>query len=207
MKDEATADAVMVTLGVEDLQRTFQRMSEPAFLLSLYYERYDDWPRSVIRQRRSHEEEITLIGPLIDTGLGVTPQREYLFRTDPVTRYLGNWNSDGYLATADLWPTPDAGDAFRTQVLSRIPVVFVQGDWDRSTPIENTLSVAPYFINGRVVVVEHGEHALLESLPEQLPQTMNLLEQFLRTGTTSNLPVHVTMPVGRFDAIDFPPPR
>jgi pimeloyl-ACP methyl ester carboxylesterase len=207
VKDESTGNDVVITLGIEDLQRVFQRMSEPAFILSLYYGRYDEWAQSVLRQRHSHDEELALIGPLIDTGLWLTAEREHRIAADPATRFLGRWNSAGYLATGSLWPTADAGDAFRHEVLSPIPVVFVQGDWDRATPIENTLSVAPFFTNGQVVVVEHGEHALLESLPEQLPGFMNLLQQFLRTGARQNLPAKVSMPVGRFDEIEFPPPR
>lgn len=206
VKDDKSGEVVSITLGIEDLQRAFIGASEPAFLLGLYYEHYDRWARSVIRDRRSHDEEIAIIGPLIDTGLGVTAKREYLLRTDPAIRFLGQWNFDGAIHMADLWPTPDAGDAFRSEVISLVPVVFVQGDWDRFTPIENTLAVAPWFINGRVLIVEHGEHSLLESMPDELPQVMTQLQQFLRTGKASTLPVHVTIPVGRFDPPDFPPP-
>jgi hypothetical protein len=63
-----------------------------------------------------------MIGPLIDTSLGVTPKREYLLRTDAGTEFLGHWNFDSYLATADIWPTEDVGDEFRTEVVSHIPV-------------------------------------------------------------------------------------
>jgi hypothetical protein len=62
-----------------------------------------------------------------------------LLRSDPASRYLGHWNFDSDLATADIWPTEDEGDDFRTEVISRIPVVFAQGDWDPNTPVENTL--------------------------------------------------------------------
>lgn len=201
------SDTITVTVGREDFQRDFPRgPNGPAFLLSLYYERYVAWVFPMSAGRRSREVETVLIGPLIDTSLGVTPKREHLLKTDAGTEFLGQWNFDSYLATADIWPTADVGDDFRNEIVSRIPVVFAQGDWDTSTPVENTLNVAPYFLNGRVLVAEHGGHGVLDPIAEHLPEVMSVLLDFLQTGNSSNLPARVTLPVPKFAAPDFPPP-
>ncbi|HSE37993.1 MAG TPA: alpha/beta hydrolase [Blastocatellia bacterium] len=201
------SDTVSVTVGREDLQRDFPRGTNgPAFLLSLYYERYVAWVLPMATARRSREVETVLIGPLIDTSLGVTPKREHLLRSDVGTEFLGQWNFDSYLATADVWPTADVGDEFRNEVVSRIPVVFAQGDWDTSTPVENTLNVAPYFLNGRVLIAEHGGHGVLDPIAEHLPDVWSVLSEFLKTGKNDNLPARVTLPVPKFAVPDFPPP-
>jgi hypothetical protein len=150
--------------------------------------------------------ENQLIGPLIDTSLGVTPKREYLLRTDTGTEFLGQWNFDSYLATADIWPTADVGDEFRTEVISRIPVVFAQGDWDTSTPVENTLNIAPFFPNGRVLIAHRGGHGVLSPIAEHLPDVMSVLLEFLQSGSTVNLPARVTLPLPPVAVPDFPPP-
>ena len=201
------SDTRTIPIGREDFQRDFPRGTRgPAFLLSLYYERYITWALSVDARRRSREGEAPLLGPLIDTSLGVTPRREFLLRTDAATEFLGQWNFDSYLASADIWPTADVGDDFRTDVLSAIPVVFAQGDWDTSTPVENTLNVAPFFPNGRVLIAAHGGHGVLDPIAEHLPDVMSVLLEFLRTGNTGNVPGRVTLPVPKFIAPDFPPP-
>jgi pimeloyl-ACP methyl ester carboxylesterase len=207
VKDDKTGETVTVVLGREDLQRGFPRGTDgPAFILSLYYEQYDQWARSVIAGRRSREAELSLIGALIDTSLGVTPRREHLLRTDAGIEFLGQWNFDSYLATAEIWPTADVGDEFRTEVVSRIPVVFAQGDWDTSTPVENVLNVAPYFPNGRVVIATHGGHGVIGPIAEHLPEVMATLLEFLQAGSTANLPARVTLPAPKFTVPDFPPP-
>ena len=201
------SDTLTVTVGREDLQRDFPRGTNgPAFLLSLYYERYVAWALPMATARRSREVETVLIGPLIDTSLGVTPKREHLLRTDAGTEFLGQWNFDSYLATAGIWPTADVGDEFRNEIVSRIPIVFAQGDWDTSTPVENTLNVAPYFLNGRVLIAEHGGHGVLDPIADHLPEVMTVLLEFLKTGDNANVPARVTLPAPKFAAPDFPPP-
>src|SRR5262245_12450752 len=200
-------EAPTITLGPEDFRRSFQRGTNgPAILLSLYHEQYDSWAWSALAGRRSREAELLVIGPLIDTGLGVTPRREYLLRTDAGTEFLGQWNFDSYLATADIWPTPDVGDEFRTETVSLIPVVFAQGDWDTNTPVENALNIAPYFPNGRLIIATHGGHGVIDPIADSLPGVFETLLEFLRTGGAANLPARVTMPAPEFNAPDFPPP-
>lgn len=207
VKDPKTGEMPTVTLGREDFQRDFPRgPNGPALLLSLYYERYNQWAFSVHNGRRGREVDVQLLGPLIDTSLGVTPRREHLLRTDAGTEFLGQWNFAAYLATADIWPSPDVGDEFRAEVMSRIPVVFAQGDWDFQTPIENALNVLPFFPNGRLLIAVHGGHGVIEPIAQHLPEVMATLIEFLKTGATANLPGRVTLPVPKFAVPDFPPP-
>jgi len=196
-----------ITLGPEDFQRSFPRGTDgPAFLISLYHEQYDQWAYSTLARRRGWEWEVPLIWPLIDTSLGVTPRREHLLRIDAGAEFLGQWNFDSGLATADIWPTQDVGDEFRTEVVSRIPVVFAQGDWDTNTPLENALNIAPYFPNGRLMIATNGGHGVIEPIAYYLPDLFETLLEFLRTGSTANLPARVTLPSPKFAEPDFPPP-
>jgi pimeloyl-ACP methyl ester carboxylesterase len=205
--DSKAGETPTITLGPEDFQRSFPMGTNgPAFLLSLYHERYDRWASSALSGRRSREVDFPLIGALIDTSLGVTPRREHLLRTDAGTEFLGQWNFDSYLATADIWPTQDVGDEFRTEIVSRIPVVFAHGDWDTNTPVENALNIAPYFPNGRLMIATHGGHGVIEPIAENLPGVFETLLEFLRNGSTANLPARVTLPAPKFNAPDFPPP-
>ena len=75
-----------MTLGAEDFQKHFLNLAaDPSLLLSLYHERgFETWARDVLTRRRE-QRELPLIGPLIDTSLGVTSKREYLLRTDPAS--------------------------------------------------------------------------------------------------------------------------
>jgi pimeloyl-ACP methyl ester carboxylesterase len=144
---------------------------------------------------------------LIDSSLGVTPRRLFQLRTDPATDFLGHWNFDRYLSTAEIWPTPDVGDEFRTEVVCPIPVVFVHGDWDTQTPVENTLQVAPYFPNAHVLLVERGGHGAMNQVARQFPDTMQALLAFLKTGSTANLPTRVSLPLPKFSVPTFPAPE
>ncbi len=204
-----TGAAQTITLGHEDFQRdaALRTAAGPQFVLSLYYEHYEPWAQTISQARRTRSAELTMIGPLIDSSLGVTPARLYLLRNDPATAFLGQWNFDSYLATADIWPSPDVGDDFRTEVPCPIPVVFVQGDWDVQTPVENVLQVAPYFRAGHVVLVEHAGHGVMSQVTQYLPGTKKALLEFLKNGDTARLPTRVAVPAPKFGVPDFPPPK
>ena len=154
----------------------------------------------------ARRQPIRLIGPLIDSSLGVTPERRHRLWTDPATRFVGRGNFAPYLATADIWPSPDVGDAFRTPVLCQVPVIFAQGDWDTQTPIENMFEIAPYFTNSRVIIAERGGHGVIAPIARELPSVWKELLEFLRTGDMEGIPVRVRLqPSRRFSPPRFPP--
>jgi pimeloyl-ACP methyl ester carboxylesterase len=176
----------------------------PAFILSIYHRHYDEWALEVIEQRAAGSQG--LIRPLIDTSTGVSPARLHRLRTDPAISLVGTWAFEIDVASAPAWPTPDLGENFRTPVVSSIPVLFVHGDWDMSTPVDNALSLLPYFPKGRAIVVHRAGHdGTFYQLREQ-PAAKAAVYDFLRTGATTNLPVSVTLALPKFAIPSFPAP-
>jgi len=198
-----------VVLGSGDLQLALLSHTQdaeqwPAFILSLYHRHYEQWARDTIENRRA--APTTLIGPLADSSLGVTAAREHLLRTDPALELLGSWNFESNIATAPDWPTPDMGDTFREPVRTTTPVVFVHGDWDTSTPIDNTLGLLPYFPNGHAILVHRAGHDGAFYQLRDDPAAKQAVYDFLKSGSTGSLPVTVTLPVPEFERPAFAPP-
>jgi len=208
VRDDA-GKAQTVALGAEDLQlallaHTDEAEHWPAFILSLYYGHYDDWARQTLSDRAAGP--VKLIGPLADSSLGVSADREHQMRTDPAVDLLGTWNFEANLVSASDWPTPDMGDAVRLPRVTPIPVVFVHGDWDTSTPIENTLGLLPYFPKGHAILVHRAGHDGTFYQLRESPAAKQAIYDFLRTGVTSGLPTEVTLPAPKFEAPAFSPP-
>ncbi len=207
--DDAPGAGRTVTLGLEDFQSDLlDRASEPAqwpaFVLALYHGHHEAWAREVARERGA--QSVKLIGPLIDTSLGVTPARLRQLRSDPALPLIGSGGFEPYLAASEAWPTPDLGDAYRSMAPSKIPVLLIHGDWDTSTPVDNTLALLPYFAKGRAIVVHRGGHDGAFYLLRDHPQAKEAVYRFLRTGVVDNVPAELTLPAPTFAAPDFPPP-
>lgn len=201
--------AQTVALGAEDLQQALLSHTQegenwPAFILSLYHGHYDEWAREAIEERQA--SDTILIGPLADSSLGVSAEREHQLRTDPAVALLGTWNFETNIASAADWPTRDMGDAVRKPAPSDIPVVFVHGDWDTSTPVDNTLGLLPYFRNGHAILVHRGGHDGTMYLLRNEPKAKQAVYDFLKTGATKDLQVEVTLPLPDFARPDFPAP-
>lgn len=206
---EKPGEARVVALGLGDFQAALVAHAHdpatwPAFVLSLYHQRYDAWAREVLSQRAAGST--SLIGPLIDTSLGVTPAREHQLRSDPAVDWIGTWGFHAYLGSAQAWPTPDVGDALRTPTPSPIPVLLINGDWDASTPIENTLQILPYFPQGRAIVVHRGQHLGPFRLIQGPPEVVAAAHEFLRSGDMRGLPAELTLPALTFERPGFDPP-
>lgn len=197
-----------IVLGREDLQQALishtQESAEwPAFILSIYHRHYEGWAREVANDRQPGTT--TLIGPLADSSLGVSAEREHLLRTDPALDMLGAWNFESNIASASDWPTRDMGDDVRIPKMSDIPVVFIHGDWDTSTPVENTLGLLPYFPKGHAILVHRGAHDGAFYQLRNDPIAKQAIYGFLATGDITGLPVDVTLPVPDFEVPAFAP--
>lgn len=192
-----------VVLGPEDFKLNLvARPSEwPARIIDIHQGRYEAWAEEVAASRRPlRTAPAALIGPLIDTSLNVSETRGRRLTNDPAARYLGTWGFAPSMAAASLWPTPDVGDEFRLPAQSPIPVVFLHGDWDTSTPIENSQEIQPYFPNSRLIVVRHGGHGAIYDLADQNPDLLNQFIDYLRTGDMTNLPSEVVLAPPGFTA-------
>lgn len=130
--------------------------------------------------------------PLIDSSTGITADRLEKLLNDPAVRYVSSSNFAKLLATADIWPSPDIGDEFRIPVPCQIPVVFIHGDWDRYTPIENTLEIAPFFPNSHTLLIDRGGHAGLRDVNKH-PEVMEALMDFAKTGTMVGIPERIAV--------------
>lgn len=197
-----------VVLGSGDLQVALLSHAQeaeqwPAFILSLYHEHYEQWARDTIENRQA--APTTLIGPLTDSSLGVTAARERQLRTDPAVALLGTWNFESNVASASDWPTPDMGDEFREPAHNIMPIVFVHGDWDTSTPIDNTLGLLPYFPNGHAILVHRAGHDGTFYQLRGDPAAKQAVYDFLKSGNTNALPVDVTLPEPKFEVPSFAP--
>lgn len=209
IRDDAGRSETVV-LGPEDLQLALLSHTQdgerwPAFLLSLHHGHYEEWARDVAADRR--DTDSILIGPLADSSLGVTAEREHQLRTDPAIDALGTWNFEANIASAPDWPTRDMGDEVRKPVVDPTPVLFVHGDWDTSTPIDNTLGLLPYFPNGHAILVHRGGHDGAFYLLRNEPATKQAILDFLKTGRMEGMPTEVTLTLPKFELPGFPPPR
>ena len=203
-------DGARVVLGLEDLQAALvpdEPEAWPAFVLALYHGHHEAWARVEIARRRSPEPFPALITALVDSGLGASAARRQAIRVDPANGLLGNWVLGPHEGSRAAWPTPDAGDALRLPRVSPIPVLFMSGDWDTSTPVDNMHAIAPFFPNGRTIVAHREGHNGVAWMTRNHPALFAAVLEFLRSGATAGLPAEISNPPPRFAVPGFAPPR
>lgn len=180
--------------------------------LSLFSRFYDNWSDQLAESLVARLSlDLSIKARNCSTGqrarlavvIALAHRPRLLFLDDPATRYLGRLGFDLNLETADAWQVPDVGDEFRRPVETRIPVVFLRGDGDTSTPIENTLALTPYCPDSRVLIVHRGGHGGVMPVAANHLLVMQQLRTFLQTGETDGLPLEVAMPARRFALPDY----
>ncbi len=128
---------------------------------------------------------------MLDCGSGISPARKERLLGDPAAEIVGPI-SRFYLASCPVWES-DLGEEFRKSFETEIPTVLVHGNWDLSTPLENALELAPFFKNGKLVVVRGGTHGALQEALEASEGFRTALMRFVGSGDMSALPEEVQL--------------
>jgi pimeloyl-ACP methyl ester carboxylesterase len=167
----------------------------PARVIALYNGDYTLAARAALADRRNIGIE-TASYYMLDCGSGITHARDVRILAEPEAKYVGGRN-DEYRAVCPLWPS-DNGDEFRTNFRTSIPTVFVQGNWDFNTPMENSLEMRPFFTNSKYVLVKGGSHGSLVEARAASDVFARGLIRYFATGDMSGIPETVQLPPVRW---------
>ena len=128
---------------------------------------------------------------MLDCGSGISEWRMKEYEADPANEVIETaW---GYVNGCPCWGS-DNGDDFRENFETNIPSVIVQGTWDRSTPYENALELAPYFKDLKFVTLKRGPHGAIRAALKHSDDFKAALLKFAGSGDRSDLPDEMELP-------------
>ena len=196
-----TEESIEVLMGGDDLReiadgflgRVEGRRPEASWPAGVLALQDGDFEAAAARVARS-QGQISLPTAsffMLDCGSGITAERDARFVNDPARDIVGdqNWY---YREICPIWNS-DLGDDFRQNFETTIPTVIIHGDWDLSTPLENALELAPYFKNGRMVLVRRGSHGAMREALRDIDGFREALDRFIVSGDMSDLPESVEL--------------
>ena len=163
----------------------------PLDVLTLYAGDFIGAAEAAIRDQ-SNDGYPTASFFMLDCGSGISPAREEQLNADPAAEVVGRlgwW----YQINCSVWES-DLGNEFRKNFETEIPTVIVHGTWDVNTPLENALELAPYFKNGKLILINGGSHDALYEAIEADESFRDALMNFVKTEDTSALPKEVNLP-------------
>jgi pimeloyl-ACP methyl ester carboxylesterase len=165
----------------------------PADIIQLYNGNYEDAAKVLLnRYNNGTSKYRTASYYMLDCGSGITPERLAKQLADPANNILGgmNWN---YIEGCDCWGS-DLGNDFRQNFDSEIPIVIIQGTWDRSTPFENAVELVSYFKKSTFIPLRRGPHGSLSAGMQVSPEFKKALLKFLETGDASGINTDMELP-------------
>ncbi|MEO0471389.1 MAG: alpha/beta hydrolase [Bacteroidota bacterium] len=177
----------------------------PKYIHELYEGNYELLATYLAENRRGYELDI-LLNPLVDNSLGISEVRRNKLANQPEKRWIAD-GSDFWEALRNAAPTRDVGDAFRQQQKSEVPILMLHGNLDRSTPLENALSLQAYFPYHHLLQVKGGTHAAKWQLAFANPDLMRKLWSFLDgegKDMPKDLPTTFSLPAIEFLPIQGP---
>ena len=146
---------------------------------------------------------------LIDNSLGISEARDAKLTAEPARQWLGELNTM-YKATRDVTPSPEIPDAWRT-LESDLPILFVQGDMDLSTPIENALDALKTLPNCHMIRIIGGTHGAFGQIATGDESFLDHVKTFLdapfdvnRSVKQLGLPESMEVPIPDFKPVGDP---
>jgi pimeloyl-ACP methyl ester carboxylesterase len=165
----------------------------PADIITLYNGNFEDAAKTIVDKYNNGTSKYrTASYYMLDCGSGITPERLAKQLADPANNIMGqmNWN---YINGCDCWDS-DLGNDFRQNFESDIPIVIIQGTWDRSTPFENAVELVANFNNATFIPLKRGPHGSLSAGMQVSPEFEKALLHFLETGDASGINVDMELP-------------
>jgi pimeloyl-ACP methyl ester carboxylesterase len=165
----------------------------PADIITLYNGSFEDAAKTIVDKYNNGTSKYrTASYYMLDCGSGITPERLAKQLADPANNIMGqmNWN---YINGCDCWDS-DLGNDFRQNFESDIPIVIIQGTWDRSTPFENAVELVANFNNATFIPLKRGPHGSLSAGMQVSPEFEKALLHFLETGDASGINVDMELP-------------
>ena len=183
-----TGDSVSITYGAFDLQRNiaeglnyrnnFVRFIQRGFIAAAR----GDW--TVLTPSRSWSFSAMKLAMTCASGIAAE-DRDRMQREGADT-FLGLGVSFPAAAFCDSVPHRDLGEQFRSHVPSEVPVLFINGTFDRNR-VERTEEIRRWYPNSQHLIIDGGFHD--ESHPEVTARVLAFLQ-----GRPVNLrPIHIPL--------------
>ena len=184
-------------------------------ILALYYKAYKGLAHIMAADMEHTDEEAVLNAAAlaIDCASGMTPLRRVQIETDGAASaeriMFTPWGPEGLIRGEPNYfcqalGVPDLGDAWRVDMPSSIPVLFVHGDIDGSTPPGNAKRLIKKFENGKLIWARGAAHYLAE-IEHLSPELVAWRTEFVRSGALSDdLPEEIILPPIAFETLPRP---
>ncbi|MEM0953087.1 MAG: alpha/beta hydrolase [Pseudomonadota bacterium] len=133
------------------------------------------------------------------SGLSAERRAEMEAIDDPLFSQAAFFNYD---SICPAWAVPALPDAFRAGEQIDVPVLFVHGDVDFSTPLQNAYETLEAFPNGHLVVMENGTHGAFPVGIEISETLQGVVDDWLQ-GTPPAVE-RIALPPLEFDPVPSP---
>ena len=115
---------------------------------------------------------------MMDCYSGQTKARLARVRAEEKTTPLGSVIDFPFPDVCDVWGSPDLGDAFRKNITTKIPALFISGTFDVRTPPSNAEEVRRGFKNSYHLIIDGAVHS--DPLFLSSPKILETMMQFMR---------------------------
>lgn len=201
--DQRTRKPVDVKVGKIGLQFLIMRdlgdtNDLPIFPLWFYTMDKGDYSilkRFVERRYNQFGAALSIMSLVMDISSGTSKARQLQIQKEAKTALLGDIVNFPTSQMGDVFGNPDLGDAYRSQIKTDVPTLFVSGVFDNNTQPFQADAVRKTFKNSTHIVIDNAGHESM-LVDAQVQQTM---VQFLKGEDVSK--VKITLPPLKFQPL------
>ncbi len=201
--DQRTRKPIDVKVGRMGLQFLIMRdlgdtNDLPVFPLWFYTMDKGDYSilkRFVERRYNQFSAGISIMTLVMDISSGVCKSRKLQIQKEAKTALLGDIVNFPISEMGDVFGNPDLGDAYRSQIKTDVPTLFVSGVLDNNTQPFQADEVRKTFKNNTHIVIDNAGHESM-LVDQEVQQTM---VAFLRGQDVSK--VKIALPPLKFQSL------